>query len=52
MNLVLQSMPPSLQMHLLGVGIIETAFTQLAVEADDLAFIITDLRMGYTNIQN
>lgn len=43
-RLVLKSMPPAFQMHLLGVRIIEATFTELAVEADDFAFIVSDLK--------
>lgn len=47
-NLVLQAMPATFQMHLLCVWIIETTFTQLAVEADDFAFIVPDLERSST----
>lgn len=47
-NLVLQSMPTTFQMHFLCIWIIETTFTQLAVEADDFAFIVSDLGTSFT----
>lgn len=42
-DLVLQAVSPPLQVHLLGVGVVEAALTQLAVEADDLALVVADL---------
>jgi hypothetical protein len=33
-------MAPALEMHLLGIGVVELALTQLAVEADSFALII------------
>lgn len=47
-NLVLQAMPTSFQMHFLCIWIIETTFTQLAMEADDFAFIVSDLERSST----
>lgn len=41
-------MPPAFQMHFLCIWIIETTFTQLAMEADDFAFIISDLERSST----
>lgn len=41
--LVLQPMPAALHVHLLGVGVVELAVAQLAVEADGLAVVAADL---------
>lgn len=37
-------MSPSFQMHFFGIRVIETAFTQFAVEPDNLSFIIPYLK--------
>lgn len=42
-NLILESVPPSFQVHLLGIRVIKTAFTKFAVKADHLSFIISYL---------
>lgn len=41
--LVLQAVATALHMHLLGVGIVELAVAQLAVEAQRLAVVSADL---------
>lgn len=50
-NLVLQAMPATFQMHLFCVWVVETTFTQFAMEADDFAFIISNLEeVSYVNL--
>ena len=39
-NLILEAMPASFQVHLLGIWVIELALTQLAIEADSFALLI------------
>lgn len=41
--LVLQPVPAPLHVHLLGVGVVELAVAQLAVEAESLAVVAPDL---------
>lgn len=41
--LVLESVSPSLQVHVFRIGVIEAALTQFTVESNHLAIIITDL---------
>lgn len=41
--LVLQAMATALHVHLLGVGVVELAVAQLAVEAERLAVVAADL---------
>ena len=43
-HLVLQPVPPSPHVHVPGVGVIEAALTQLAVEADHPALLVAHLR--------
>lgn len=43
-HLVLQPVAAALQVHLLGVGVVEAALAQLAVEADDFALVVAHLQ--------
>ena len=43
-HLVLQPVPPSPHVYVPGVGVIEAALTQLAVEADHPALLVAHLR--------
>lgn len=40
---VLESVPSPFQVHVLCIGVIEAALTELTVESDHLTTIITDL---------
>lgn len=42
--LVLQPVAAALQVHLLGVGVVEAALAQFAVEADDFALVVANLQ--------
>ena len=41
--LVLEAMSTPLHVHLLGIGVVELALAQLAVEADQLALVVLQL---------
>ena len=44
LHLVLQPMSAAFQVHVLGVGVVEAALAQFAVEADHLPVVVADLR--------
>ena len=41
---VLKSVPPSLQVHVFSVGVVEAALTQFTVESNHFSVIVTDLK--------
>lgn len=43
-HLVLESVPSAFQVHVFGVGVVETALTQFTVESNHLSVIVTDLK--------